>query len=253
MCSVIVLLRPDHDWPVLIAANRDEMGDRPWDPPGRYWPELPDLVAGRDRLAGGSWLGRNDNGVVAAVLNRDGTLGPAPGLRSRGELVLEALVHADAVAAAEALTHLDPRAYRSFNMVVADSRDAFWLRNGSPETPVEAMPIPPGLSMLTAHDLNDARDRRVATYLPRFRAAAPPDPDAGDWQGWQALLANGETVSGIPRDSMCISTDWGFGTVSSSLLALPAPGTAAAERDSRGVWLFAAGRPDRTHYLPVTV
>lgn len=252
MCSVILLLRPDHPWPVLMAANRDEMADRPWDPPGRHWPELPDVVAGRDRLAGGSWLGRNDHGVVAAVLNREGTLGPAPGARSRGELVLEALGHADAVAATEALTHLEPRAYRSFNMVIADNRDAFWLRNRSAGTAVEAMPVPPGLSMLTAHDLDDTADRRVATYLPRFRAAPVPDPEAGDWQGWQALLASGESESGVPRDSMCIATDWGFGTVSSSLLALPAPGTPAARRDSRGLWLFAAGRPGQAPYRPVT-
>ena len=51
-----------------LAANRDEMADRPWHPPGRHWPERPQVVAGQDQLAGGSWLGLNDAGVVAAVL-----------------------------------------------------------------------------------------------------------------------------------------------------------------------------------------
>src|SRR3546814_2463721 len=83
--------------------------------PGRHWPDRPQVVAGIDRLAGGSWLGVNDDGVVAAVLNREGTLGPAPGLRSRGELVLEALDHADAAAAAAALGALNPDAYRSLD------------------------------------------------------------------------------------------------------------------------------------------
>jgi len=103
MCTLVILRRPDHRWPVLIGANRDEMIDRPWDPPGRHWPDRPEVVAGLDKLAGGSWLGINDWGVAAAVLNRHGSLGPAPGIRSRGELVLEALDHADAAAAAEAL------------------------------------------------------------------------------------------------------------------------------------------------------
>jgi uncharacterized protein with NRDE domain len=67
------------------------------------------LVAGLDVLAGGSWLGINDWGLVAAVLNRHGSLGPEANRRSRGELVLEALDHADAVAAAEALSHLKLR------------------------------------------------------------------------------------------------------------------------------------------------
>src|ERR1700719_1673890 len=127
MCTLVILRRPEHDWPVIIGANRDEMIDRPAEPPGRHWPDREEVVAGRDLLAGGSWLGLNDWGVAAAVLNRHGSLGPAAGLRSRGELVLEALDHADAVAAAEALSYLDPAAYRSFNLIVADNRDAFWL------------------------------------------------------------------------------------------------------------------------------
>src|SRR5919108_5501887 len=104
MCTLVILRRPDHRWPVLIGANRDEMIDRPWQPPGRHWPDRAEVVAGRDLLAGGSWLGLNDWGVAAAVLNRHGSLGPAAGLRSRGELVLEALDHADAARAPAALS-----------------------------------------------------------------------------------------------------------------------------------------------------
>jgi len=79
MCTVVLLSRPGHDWPVLIGANRDEMADRPWDPPARHWADRPEVVAGRDRLAGGSWLGLNDRGLVAGVLNRVDSLGPRPG------------------------------------------------------------------------------------------------------------------------------------------------------------------------------
>ena len=110
MCTLVILRRPEHAWPVVIGANRDEMIGRPAMPPGRHWPDRMEVVAGLDLHAGGSWLGVNDWGVVAAVLNRRGSLGPEAGLRSRGELVLEALDHADAVAAAAALTHLDPAA-----------------------------------------------------------------------------------------------------------------------------------------------
>src|SRR6266581_9268973 len=107
MCTLVILRRPEHPWPIIIGAYRDEMIDRAALPPGRHWPDRPEIVAGLDRLAGGSWLGLNDWGVAAAVLNRHGSLGPAAGLRSRGELVLAALDHADAVAAAEALSDLD--------------------------------------------------------------------------------------------------------------------------------------------------
>ena len=163
MCSLVIDYRPDAAWPVILAANRDEMLDRPWDPPGRHWPDRPNVVAGRDRLAGGSWLGLNDEGVVAGILNRVDSLGPKPGFRSRGELVLEALDHADAAAAAGALGGLDARAYRSFNLVIADNRDAFWLRNRGAEAGaerIERIKLPPGLSMFTAHDRNDLESAR---------------------------------------------------------------------------------------------
>jgi uncharacterized protein with NRDE domain len=141
MCSVVILFRPGHRWPALIGTNRDEMLDRPWDPPARHWPDRPGVIAGRDRLAGGSWLGLNDEGVVAGILNRVNTLGPQPGRRSRGELVLEALDHADAADAAWALADLDPRAYRPFNMVIADNRSAFWLRHRE-QRPHPQLPAP---------------------------------------------------------------------------------------------------------------
>lgn len=75
MCTVVILYRPEHRWPLILGANRDEMLDRPWRAPGRHWPDRPDVTAGLDKLAGGSWLGLNDTGVVAGVLNRMGPSG----------------------------------------------------------------------------------------------------------------------------------------------------------------------------------
>src|SRR5258708_5262957 len=152
MCTLVILRRPEHAWPVLIGVNREEMIDRPSQPPGRHWPDRAEVVAGIDLLAGGSWLGLNDWGVAAAVLNRQGSLGQATGMRSRGELVLEALDHADAVAAAAALTHLDPAAYRTFNLIVADNRDAFWLRHDGGSR-IEVRPIAAALSLIASGDI----------------------------------------------------------------------------------------------------
>lgn len=246
MCTLVILRRPQHPWPLLIAANRDEMVDRPWSAPGRHWPDRPEVVAGLDLTAGGSWLGLNDHGVVAAILNRRSSLGPAPGKRSRGELVLEALDHADAIAAAEAMAELNPAAYRSFNMVVADNRDAYWLRNlGTDSTKViEVRPIPEGLSMLTAYDLNDRASARIARHLQAFEAAAPPDPEAGDWSSWQTILAS----SAVDSEAAMTVERGGFQTVSASLLALPATPRSTAEKPRRPQWLFAPGRPDRHPY-----
>lgn len=253
MCTTVILRRPGHPWPLLLAANRDEMNTRPWLPPGRHWPDRDEVRAGQDTLGGGTWLGLNDDGVAAAVLNRINTLGPAPGLRSRGELPLEALDHAEAAVAADALSHIDPAAYRPFNMVIADAQAAFWLRaaagrNGA-SARVEVLPLPIGLSMVTAHDCNDEASPRIRRFLPRFRAAAVPDPDHDDWREWITLLSDRIAEPGAgPGSAMNVVTESGFGTVCSSLLALPAPHDAQRRRPR---WLFANGRPDETPFYPV--
>lgn len=246
MCTVVILRRPGHDWPLLLGANRDEMRDRPSRAPGRHWPDRSEVVAGLDELAGGSWMGLNDSGLAACVLNRHGSLGPTSDARSRGELVLEVLDHADAGDAAEALADLDARAYRSFNLFIGDDRDAYWIRGLGPDGPAipRLLPVAEGVSMLTAYDIDSPDSARVRRHLPAFRAAPPPDPARGDWEAWRALLAQrGDT----PEEAVLIETDSGFGTVSSSLLALPDK----TREGVKPIWLYAEGRPDRIAYTPI--
>ncbi len=248
MCTIVLLRRPGHPWPLVLGANRDEMADRPWCAPARHWPEHPHVVAGRDEMGGGTWLGVNDAGVVAAVANRRSSLGPAPDKRSRGELPLAALAYGTAAEAAEALGELPATAYRPFNLVVADHQGAFWLRHRGEAGGIERFLVPAGLSMLTAGDLDDPSSPRTRAYLPRFRTAAPPDPERGDWRAWEALLGARERAEpDDPTAAMTIVTATGFGTVSSSLIAV----RAAPAGRGRLVWRFAPGPPDRTAYEPV--
>jgi uncharacterized protein with NRDE domain len=243
MCTVVILYRPKHPWPVIMAANRDEMASRPSAAPARHWPDRPHVVAGIDKLADGTWLGLNDYGLVAGVLNRRHSLGPQKGFRSRGELPLEALDHAEAALAADALSDLDPSSFRAFNMIIADRKKAFWLssanqeENGA-EAAVQAAEIPPGLSMITAYDCNDLKSPRIKMYLPRFQAAAAPDPEAEDWAAWKSLLSSSLYDAEVgPEGAMnIVANAQGFGTVSSSLIALP-----SLERPQvKPVWLFGA-------------
>jgi hypothetical protein len=247
MCTVVLLRRPGHAWPVILGANRDEMLNRPWRPPARHWPDRPDVIAGLDEFAGGAWMGLNDTGVVACILNRHGSLGPAAGKRSRGELVLEALDHADAAEAADALSEIDPGAYRPFNMIVADNRDAWWLSLAEDGT-VRVKPVPTGHSMVTAGELNDRAEARIGAFLPRFERAAPPDPDRDDWKSWEQLLAS----SGDDA-AMSFRRESGFGTSSSSLVALPSVKRAFGTPPQKPIWRFAAGPPESAPFVPVNL
>jgi len=289
MCTLVIHRRPKAAWPLILAANRDELDNRPWRTPARHWPDRPEVVAGQDVLAGGSWLGINDDGVIAAVLNRPGTLGPEAGKRSRGELVLEALDHAEAKVAAGALSEINPSGYRPFNLVIADRYDAFWLRHAgnqpsfrvrtskgvwreldplhmpghmpldlpriesqapASEGAILCQPIPPGLSMITAHDLNDPTSPLISHYLSRFEEAEPPDPATEDWTDWIKLLADNSSPDGDPRHAMTVVGAGAFTTVCSQLLALPASGDA--------IMHFAKGQPgeasfERVDFDKVTV
>ncbi|MES2710343.1 MAG: NRDE family protein [Pseudomonadota bacterium] len=225
MCTLVLLRRPGHAWPLLLAANRDERLDRAWEAPAEFWPGI---TGGRDASGGGTWLALSRQGVVAGVLNRPGSLGPAPGKRSRGELPILALGETSAAEAAGRIATLDAGEYRPFNLVIADAETA-WFLKGLGEGRPQAQPLGEGISMVTAHDPNDLDSPRTRRHLPRFRAATPPEPGTDDWSAWEALLRNAEGERG---EQLCVPDLNGFGTVCSSLIALGA--------EAAPMWRFAA-------------
>ncbi|HEX2385992.1 MAG TPA: NRDE family protein, partial [Candidatus Binatia bacterium] len=69
MCTLAIYLRQFEKYPVVIAANRDEHFARPSEAP-KLWKGDPAIVAGKDLVAGGTWLGVNSAGIAAAIVNR---------------------------------------------------------------------------------------------------------------------------------------------------------------------------------------
>jgi uncharacterized protein with NRDE domain len=224
MCSIILSITAEG---VFAAANRDEMASRPWEPPAEFWPGI---CGGRDTLAGGTWLALNRRGVMAAVLNREGTLGPAPGKLSRGQLPLLALQHASAAAGAEAVGALDAGTYRAFNLVLADAAGAFFLRGAGSGRPA-ILRLAPGVHMITAGEADDLTRPRIARHLPRFRTTPV--------EQWGELLADSTGAEG-ERINIPVADAHGFGTVCASLINLPHGGMATHR--------FAAGPPDRAAF-----
>jgi hypothetical protein len=249
MCTLIILRRSNAAWPLIIAANRDEQLSRAWRAPARHWPDRPNVVAGLDLLGGGTWLGVNDAGVIAAMLNRKGTLGPATGKRSRGLLPLDALKYDDAESAARALSTLEATEFRAFNMAILDRNSAVWLRSDG--SSVSVNPVPEGISMLTHAELNDQSDPRIRAFLPRFRAAPPPEPDSGDFRTWQSLLARRATPADPDRETgLTFRLESGFGTSSATIIALSRRDSAAGAPERRV--LFAPGPPDEAEWTPIS-
>ncbi|MGQ9427169.1 NRDE family protein [Gilvimarinus sp. F26214L] len=88
---ILLAYKAHSELPVVVAANRDERYDRPSRPAG-FWPDHPELLAGMDLEAGGTWLGITRNGRFAAVTNFRAGQRRAGTFRSRGELTREFLV-----------------------------------------------------------------------------------------------------------------------------------------------------------------
>ena len=92
MCVIFIALKQSSKFPFIIAANRDEYYERPT-APAAYWSDLPEIIAGRDERAGGTWLGVTESGRFAAITNHyDPTGGHDPKLKSRGDIVSSYLV-----------------------------------------------------------------------------------------------------------------------------------------------------------------
>jgi uncharacterized protein with NRDE domain len=117
VCTLIVAWQVFEDTPICVAANRDEAVDRPSSPPSVRAGD-PAVLAPRDERAGGTWIGYNEAGVLAAVTNR---WVPGEGERSRGLLVDDCLAERSASAAIGGIeSELRRRSYAPFHLLVAD-------------------------------------------------------------------------------------------------------------------------------------
>jgi uncharacterized protein with NRDE domain len=157
MCLVLIALDSHPKFSLIVAANRDEFYDRPTAPAG-FWADAPSVLAGRDLQAGGTWLGLDRAGRLAAVTNyRQGEREP-PAARSRGRLVSDfltgdtsALKHIEQVQSEAGL-------YNGFNLIAGDAGGLFYYSNR--EGRVRS--LAPGLYGLSNH-LLDTPWPKVAT------------------------------------------------------------------------------------------
>jgi len=149
MCLILLAWRAHPDYPLILAANRDEFFSRPTRI-AEPWAEAPGTIAGRDLEKGGTWLAVSARGRLAAVTNyRDGTA-PKSETRSRGLLVSDFV--ASDLAPAAFLSRLQEQAvsYQGFNLLVA--ADGVLLHYASPGRRVT--PVTPGVHGLSNHLLD---------------------------------------------------------------------------------------------------
>jgi uncharacterized protein with NRDE domain len=250
MCTLAIYFKAVADYPVIVAANRDEYLARPALPPTTLL-ERPHIVGGKDLRANGTWLGINEHGMVAGLLNRrNGQAENDPALRSRGLLCLDALRCASAAEAARFVGGEGGRDYNPFNLLIASRDEAFVAYNRWGQ--IDVVNLTPGVHLLTNLDVDDFECPRISRSRKHFeelgsRADFVRDPLACRGE-LHHLLADHSTQldprSGRPN-SLCLHLG-DYGTRSSSMIFMG--------RDSRQVLhFFAAGPPCTASYEPAMV
>lgn len=175
MCLLFIAIEARPRYPLVIAANRDEFYDRPTAPLG-YWEDAPHVLAGRDGVAGGTWLGITRNGRWAAVTNVREARTVTPE-HSRGHLVSDFLRgEKPAEAYADAVLRKGTE-YAGFNLVVGDRRAAFHCSNRQPTVTA----LRSGVYGLSNHVLDTPWPKLVRgkeRFARRVRGAGPLDEEA---------------------------------------------------------------------------
>ena len=116
MCLILFAYKAHPQYPLVVAANRDEVYGRPAQPV-HWWPDRPALLAGKDLEGGGTWLGITRSGDFAALTNvRSGTP-PSGNFRSRGELPLLFLDQQQSTPRFVAQLQDSRTAYRGYNLL----------------------------------------------------------------------------------------------------------------------------------------
>jgi len=240
MCLLIVMSQMFAEWPLVVAANRDEWLARPATAIAVLRPESPRILGGRDEQAGGTWMATNEAGVVAGLTNRPP--GPAGRLarRSRGELPLFLAGHTSAAIAAEAFTHaFRPTDYNPCWLLVGDRDSLHYLdmsgREAEDRPTVRA--LSPGLHILENRELD--ADSAKSKHVRRLLAGIDHRRGAELVSSLAGVLRNHEISEGAedatPRDdgfirplateAACVHAG-PYGTRSASIVLVPSDGSA---------------------------
>jgi uncharacterized protein with NRDE domain len=132
MCLILLAWSTSKEHPLIVAANRDEFHARPA-APAAFWEDRPEILAGRDLEARGTWMGISRSGRFAAVTNFRGAREPRAA-ESRGALVTGFLESQSTPEAYVAALLPKSDSYGGFNLLASDGTELWWMsnRDGTP-------------------------------------------------------------------------------------------------------------------------
>lgn len=244
MCTLIAAFGVHPDHPLLIAANREEFYARKATAPER----VGEYVAGRDLTSGGTWLGVTTRGFFVGLTNQRAWNGSKPGVRSRGEVVRDALESGTPAATRALLESLDARELGGFNLLFGDARE-LWVAYARPsDAAVRLVELDHGVHVLANDELGSPHFPKCPRAESRARELLDLRGDALV-AGLEKLLADRsmppiEEVPPPPAgafidhstarrlQALCVETPI-YGTVSAAIIAVAEDGV-TLHRHSQG-------------------
>lgn len=165
MCLIVLAINAHPNFPLVIAANRDEYFDRPTKPL-HLWPNSP-IMAGQDERLGGTWFGATTTGRLALVTNFRGPGENTPKPKSRGHLLTQFL--AEDTPPLDFCTQIMPTRddYAGFNLIVGTGCNLYYASNRSNEAPA---PLDNGIHGLSNHLINTPWPKVTKTKRAMARA-----------------------------------------------------------------------------------
>jgi len=198
MCLALVALNAHPRYTLVIAANRDEFHARAAEP-ARWWPE--GVLAGRDRVGGGTWFGVTRNGRWSLVTNFREGIPRDPRAPSRGALVTEALRAAEAPLVHAARVAIDGQRFHGFNLLIGSGARAAYVSNRASG----GVALSDGIYGLSNHLLETPWPKLVRSKA-KLRAALQSDGDVAE--AAFALLADREQAPAAVLPFTGVSTQW---------------------------------------------
>jgi len=175
MCLISFAYRVHPDFPLIVAANRDEFLNRET-APADYWDDYPEILAGRDLQAGGTWMGVTTAGRFAAVTNYRDPSSELKGVPSRGELVTQFLRGTSTSELFPESAGIDVDAYNGFNLLTFDGAHMGYMSNTNRS--IRRL-LAPGIYGLSNHLLDTPwpKVQLAKSSLEKQVSAATPDTE----------------------------------------------------------------------------
>ncbi len=229
MCLILFAVNEHPDFPVVLAANRDEFLQRPA-APARRWSDGEGILGGQDLTAGGTWLGVSPSGRLAAVTNVREPGVFAADAQSRGQLVTGLLEHDSAPV--DFLQALDGSAYNGFNLLSVEAGVAVHASNRGSAVLPEVTSVTSGVHGLSNASLDTPWPKVVEGRIRLAQALKGLDPGRIDWNPFLFLLRDADPApdsqlpqTGVPVDlERALSPPFirttGYGTRCSTIVLL---------------------------------